>query len=58
MLTIIGLVAFPPALQDGTATAERVTITSAGAADGHPGLTTIVEVGVVEFWLGGVSLEG
>jgi hypothetical protein len=50
MLTITGFVAFP-ALHDGTTTAERVTITSAGAADGQPGLTTMVEVGVVEFWL-------
>jgi hypothetical protein len=55
MLTIIGFVAFP-AVQEGTATAERVTMTSAGAADGQPGLIMMVEVGVVEFWLGCVSV--
>lgn len=55
MLTIMGFVAFPAA-QDGTATAERVTLTSAGAADGQPGVILIVEVGTAEDWLGlGVS---
>lgn len=43
MLTIMGFVAFP-ASQDGTATAERVTLTSAGAAEGQPGVIVIVEV--------------
>jgi hypothetical protein len=54
MLTIIGFVALP-ASQDGTATAERVTMTSAGAADGQPGLIMIVDVGEVEFWLADVN---
>jgi hypothetical protein len=54
MLTIIGFVALP-ASQDGTATAERVIITSAGAADGQPGFIMIVDVGNVEFWLVGVN---
>lgn len=44
MLTIIGFVALP-ASHDGTATAERVTMTSAGAAEGQPGVIMIVEVG-------------
>jgi hypothetical protein len=45
MLMIEGLVELDPepAAQDGTTTAERVTITSAGAADGQPGLIMIVE---------------
>lgn len=51
MLTIIGFVALP-ASQDGTATAERVTMTSAGAADGQPGVILIVEVAAEgEDWL-------
>jgi hypothetical protein len=50
MLTIMGLVALP-ASQVGTATAERVTITSAGAADGQPGLITMVDVASEAFWL-------
>jgi hypothetical protein len=43
MLTIMGFVAFPTS-HVGTATAERVTMTSAGAAEGQPGLITMVEV--------------
>jgi hypothetical protein len=44
MLMMLGLVSLLPAAQDGTATAERVTITSAGMADGQPGLTVRVDV--------------
>jgi hypothetical protein len=52
MLTMLGLVALEPAAQDGTATAERVTITSAAGPVGQAGLIVIVEVaGAVEFWL-------
>jgi hypothetical protein len=50
ILTIIGFVAFP-ASQDGTAAAERVTVTSAGAAEGQPGVIMIVEVAEGEDWL-------
>jgi hypothetical protein len=44
-----------PAAQDGTGTPERVTITSAGAALGQPGVMVIVEVA---FWLCWVSVDG
>ena len=58
MLTIEGLVSFPAA-HDGTATPERVTITSAGAAEGQPGVTVMVEVGVCEGdWLEGWLVGG
>lgn len=40
MLMSVGFVSFPA--QDGTTTAERVTITSAGAAEGQPGETVMV----------------
>ena len=51
MLTMDGFVALP-ASHEGTATADRVTITSAGAVEGQPGVTVMVDVGVaLEFWL-------
>jgi hypothetical protein len=46
ILMMTGFVSFAAAAQEGTATGERVTITSAGAAEGHPGLTIIVVVAV------------
>lgn len=44
MLTIVGLVALLPAAQDGTATVERVTITSAGGPVGHAGVIVMIDV--------------
>jgi hypothetical protein len=44
MLMMVGLVALLPASHEGTGTAERVTITSAGMPVGHPGLMVITEV--------------
>jgi len=41
---MLGLVSLAPAAQDGTATAERVTMTSAGAAEGQPALAVRVVV--------------
>jgi hypothetical protein len=52
ILTMTGLVAFPAA-QEGTATAERVTMTSAGAADGQPGVIVMVDVGAEDCLIGG-----
>jgi hypothetical protein len=46
ILMMTGFVSFAAAAQEGMATGERVTITSAGAAEGHPGLTIIVVVAV------------
>ena len=43
MLTMLAFVSLP-AEQIGTTTAERVTMTSAGVADGQPGVTVIVAV--------------
>ena len=51
MLTMEGLVLLLPASHEGTATAERVTITSAAAAVGQPGCAVMVVVAVA---LGGV----
>jgi hypothetical protein len=51
MLTMDGLVLLLPASHEGTATAERVTITSAAAAVGQPGCAVMVVVAVA---LGGV----
>jgi hypothetical protein len=53
-MMMLGLVSLLPAAQDGTATAERVTITSAGAAEGQPGWTVRVDVTAGD-WLRGVS---
>jgi hypothetical protein len=50
MLTRVGFVEFP-ASQVGTGTSARVTMTSAGAADGQPGLIMMVDVASVAFWL-------
>jgi hypothetical protein len=48
MLTMTGLVSLAPAAHEGTAMAERVTITSAGAAVGQPGLMVMTEVAASE----------
>jgi hypothetical protein len=53
-MMMLGLVSLLPAAQDGTATAERVTITSAGAAKGQPGWTVKVDVTAGD-WLRRVS---
>jgi hypothetical protein len=44
MLTMDGLVLLLPASHEGTATAERVTTTSAAAAVGQPGTAVMVVV--------------
>jgi hypothetical protein len=54
IMMMLGLVSLLPAAQDGTATAERVTITSAGAAEGQPGWTVRVDVTAGD-WLRRVS---
>lgn len=46
ILTMLGFVSLPA--HDGTATAERVTITSAAGAEGQPGVMLIVEVATGE----------
>lgn len=44
MLMMDGLVALFPAAHDGTATGERVTMTSAGMPVGQPGLMVMTDV--------------
>jgi hypothetical protein len=48
MLIMTALVALAPAAHNGTATGDRVTITSAGAAEGQPGLIMMVDVAGTE----------
>jgi len=50
MLMMVGLVSFFPPAHEGTGTAERVTITSAGMPVGHPGLMLMIEVGAVALY--------